>query len=101
ALHVRVRRNDLVHGRAAPAPAGDADAGCLDVRSRLGPVHRRLAVAERLLPLLREHDLEDVLDVGQLRYTPLALEQLGRDRVVAGLGEAPGAVADVLVDTPD
>ena len=101
ALHVGVGRRDLVHGRSAPAPAGDADAGRLDVGPRLGPVDRRLAVAQRLLALLREHDLEDVLDVGQVRHAALALEQLGRDRVVARLGEPPGAVADVLVDAPD
>jgi hypothetical protein len=68
---------------------------------RVGPVNRGLEVAQRLLALLGQHDLQHILDVRNLRHTALAHEQLRGDRAVAGLGEAPGAVLDVLVDAPD
>src|SRR3989442_7430402 len=39
--------------------------------------------------------------VSVIRATPPAREQLGRHRAVARLGEAAGAIANVLVDGPD
>ena len=64
----------------------------VDPPQRLGPVYRRFEVAQRLLALLREHDLQDVLDVRELRHPALAFEELGRDRIVARLGEPPRAI---------
>lgn len=62
----------------------------------LGPVHRGRAVAEHLLARHRQHDLEDVLDVRDMAGAAFPLEQLGGDRVVAVLGEAPGGAAIIF-----
>src|SRR6266540_2397812 len=100
-LDVGIGRSNLVDGRAAPAPAGHADAVGPHTRPLLGPVVRGRDVTQHLLAGHREHDLQDGLDVRNMTHAALTLEQLRRHGVVTLLGEAPRAVLDPLMDPPD
>jgi len=100
-LDVGKRSGDLDRGGATPAPAGHADTVGADTRARLGEVDRRLGVAQHLLTRHGQDDLQNFLDVRHVADAALALEQLGRDSVVALLGESPGRVANVFMDAPD
>src|SRR5262249_44502244 len=87
--------------RATPAPTSHPHAVGPHAGTPLGPVDGCLEVAQGLRPWLPENDLEDRLDVRQLRHAALALEEFRSDRVVALLGEAARGVADVLVHSED
>jgi hypothetical protein len=100
-LDVGVGRRHLVHGGAAPAMAGHADLGRADAGPLLRPVHRGGGIAQDLLAGHRQDDLQDRLDVRDMTHAAFPLEQLGRDRVVAVLGEAARDVLHPLVHPPD
>ena len=68
----------------------------------LDPRDRRVEVRHHLrVRHLRDDRRHDLLRIGHLGDVALAGEELGRDRQVPELGEAPAHVADVLVDAED
>jgi hypothetical protein len=86
---------------AAPAKARDAEpAGVAAVRLR--PRDAGIEVTEHLgVGHLRDDRREQRVDVGRRFRIALADEELGRDREVAELGEAPRDVGDVGMDAED
>src|SRR5580704_828398 len=84
---------------AAGAEPDDADlAGGAWERAQM--IRRRLEVLHRLRIRLTKHDREDSVDVVRIGWPTLAGIEVGRQRVVADIGKAPGNVADVL-DQPE
>jgi len=62
------------------------------------PITPTLAVAPGLLVGQPEHDRAHVVHVVGVLRTAAAPVERRRDRVVADIGEAPGEVADVIVE---
>src|SRR4029079_946679 len=86
---------------AAPAKSRDRDAFRVAVL-RLRPRDRAVQVVHDLFVGDLRGDLgDDLLAVGDLRDVTLAREQVGRDRQIAELREAPADVTDVLVHAED
>ena len=90
------------HDAAAPAEAGDAELGGVGLALALGEGDGGVEVAHDLLVRHLGDDLGDQLgDLGVALGIALAEIELGRDGVVAGLGEAPAEVGDVGVHAED
>jgi hypothetical protein len=87
---------------AAPAKSGDAEPGRVALAGRFGVDDRGVEIPDHLgIRHFRYHLGDQLRDIRVCRRIALARVELGRDREIAGLGEAPADVLDVFVDTKD
>jgi hypothetical protein len=72
------------------------------VRLSAGPCHTGIQISRHLRIGRFGHDLlHQPLHVGDLRRVALPREQIGRDREIAELREAPAQIPNVLVQAED
>lgn len=93
----RVEPNDP----AAPAEAGDTELRGIGFTTRLRKSNGRVEVGHDLSVGNLGDDLEDLLEVAQLRNVALASVHFGSDGVVTELSEPTADVLDVFVDAED
>src|SRR5207302_8680290 len=87
-----------------PAPAEPRDAEFLDVplAGFLHPGDSRIEVGHHLgVGHLRDHFGNDVVDIRQLRHSPLPCIELWSNSQVAQLGQPAADILDVFMDAKD